>query len=301
MYNKLKLKISKNDLLKVFSLSAISTFLKIITQFISAKIIAVVVGPAGLALLGILGNTTGIAMVISTGAICVGVTKYISEYGAEKEQQREIIQTAMGLTGLCSLIVSLFLIVFARFLSSYLFSSDQYVSIISLLGFTISLYAFHSLWIAILNGYSSVKKIVAINIITSVLSLVLTIALVYKFQTHGAMLSYVLGQTIICGITYFFVRTENWWQPKNIFSIKKTIVKKLLGFTLMSIVASIMMPITQLAIRFIIKENISINAAGIWEGLNRISTSYLLIFTTSISFYFLPKLSSLKYSYEIKK
>ena len=44
----------------------------------------------------------------------------------------------------------------------------------------------------------------------------------------------------------------------------------------------------------------SIQEAGIWDGVNRLSSFYMLIFNTGLSMYYMPKLASLKTDSEFK-
>ncbi|HEY0897041.1 MAG TPA: oligosaccharide flippase family protein, partial [Sphingobacteriaceae bacterium] len=70
----------KKEMVKVFSLTAVSTLVKMLTGFISVKIISTLIGPAGVALLGQLTNFSTIFLTFSNGGINNGVTKYIAEY-----------------------------------------------------------------------------------------------------------------------------------------------------------------------------------------------------------------------------
>ena len=74
MLSKIK-KVISSDLVKVFSLNAVSTFIRMLTGFVSVKVVAVLIGPVGIALLGQLNNFSSILLSISTGGITNGMTK----------------------------------------------------------------------------------------------------------------------------------------------------------------------------------------------------------------------------------
>lgn len=71
----------------MFSLNAVATLVKMLTGFISVKIVAVLIGPAGIALLGQLNNFSSIFLTISTGGISSGVTKYIAENDGSQQNK----------------------------------------------------------------------------------------------------------------------------------------------------------------------------------------------------------------------
>ena len=69
----------------------------------------------------------------------------------------------------------------------------------------------------------------------------------------------------------------------------------------MALVSAIVVPVSQLIIRSYIKNHESITSAGLWEGINRISIMYLLVITTSLSVYYLPRLAELRNKNELRK
>lgn len=62
----------------------------------------------------------------------------------------------------------------------------------------------------------------------------------------------------------------------------------------MALVSAATVPISQLLIRGHLIQSFSVEQAGYWEGMNRISGLYLMFVTTSFSVYYLPKLSEIK-------
>ena len=69
----------------------------------------------------------------------------------------------------------------------------------------------------------------------------------------------------------------------------------------MALVSIATVPISHLIIRNYIGENLSWDDAGYWQGMWYISTMYLLVVTTSLGVYFLPKLSEIQDKLELKK
>jgi len=79
------------------------------------------------------------------------------------------------------------------------------------------------------------------------------------------------------------------------------IFKKYLHYTLMAITTAATVPVSQLFIRSYVINNISILDAGYWEAMNKLSAMYLMVITSSLGVYFLPKLAELKTNIEIRK
>jgi len=62
----------------------------------------------------------------------------------------------------------------------------------------------------------------------------------------------------------------------------------------MAISSLLLTPLVQIGIRKHIIETLTIEQAGYWDALSKISNAYFGIITSSLSIYYLPKLSSLK-------
>jgi polysaccharide transporter, PST family len=69
----------------------------------------------------------------------------------------------------------------------------------------------------------------------------------------------------------------------------------------MALTSAITVPVSHIIIRNYIGENLSWSDAGYWQGMWYISTMYLLIITTALSVYYLPRLSSISEKKYIKK
>ena len=287
--------IIKSDLVKVSSQTGISTAVRIGASFIISKVLAIFVGPAGLAVMGQFNNLANILQSLSTGGISIGVTKYISEYADDKTKQLEIVNNALKIVFICSVSCTLFVVLFYRFLGSYFFNSNQYNAILLVLGLTIILFSFNSIITAIVNGFKQFKLYVVINICTSLLSLFLTAISAYFFGVQGVLLSFVLSPTIVFFISWYLVRKEGWINY-NFLSVKtnRKVLKLLSGFALMAINNAVVGAIAQIAIRTFITGQMDLKVAGIWDGMNRLSAAYLLLITTSIQVYYLPTLSFIK-------
>lgn len=75
--------------------------------------------------------------------------------------------------------------------------------------------------------------------------------------------------------------------------INRPVVKKYLGYSLMTIVSIALLPVSQMLLRGYVISELSASEAGIWEGMNRISNMYLSVITSAFSVYYLPRLSEI--------
>lgn len=299
MLLKLK-KIFATDLLKVSFLNAIATLVRMLTGFISSKIVAVVIGPSGIALLGQLNNFSTIIMNVCSGGINTGMTKHIAQYSDSERKTRLFLATGFRITAVLSFCCALTLIIGANYFSQRILRSTEYTTVFYIFGGTIMLYAFNAFLISTLNGFREFKKYVAVNITGSIAGLVFTVVLSYAFGIMGALIAFVTYQSVVLIVTIMMITSSKWFKWRMfIGGFSKLAALRLSRFSLMALVSAIAVPSSQLIVRNYIAGT-SLDNAGIWEGMNRISAMYLMVITTSLGVYYLPKLASLKSGLEVK-
>lgn len=299
--DKLYKRLKSAEIIKVFSLNAIATGIRMLAGLVSVKIVAAIIGPAGVAIMGQLNNISSIILGVATGGIGSGVTKYISEYKEDKTEIRKLLSNALRIVLSFTFIISLALIVLHDYLSKWILLSDEYGYVFLIFGFTILFYTLNSLLITILNGYKEFKKFVRINICGTIFGLICSIVLVTTFGLTGAMINAVTYQSVMFFITLWMCRKYPWLSLSN-FTGKydKGTTRKYLKYSLMAFVSLALVPVSQMLLRGYVISEISITEAGWWEGMNRISSMYLSIITTSFSVYYLPKLSEIKDNIELR-
>jgi len=290
------------NLIKTSVLTGLSTFIKIISGFVINKMIAIYIGPGGLALIGQLQNFITITMTYANGAISNGIVKYVSEYKDVEEKKTKIISSGLIISLFCSIIIGLSLLLFSRKISFLVLKTDEYHQIILLFGFTVILFALNAFLLAVLNGLREIKKFITINILSSVFGLILTCLLIIFYHLKGALIALVINQSVVFFITLIFILKSKWFNAKYFFSgYDKQSALKLLAYSLMAITTVSTFPVALIIIRNYIGHHLSWNQAGYWEGLWRISEIYLMLITTSLSVYYLPRLSELRGKTALRK
>lgn len=292
---------AKADIVKVFSLNAISTLVRMLTGLVSVKIVASIIGPSGVALLGQLNNFSSILLGVANGGINNGITKYVAEYKDDESEIKRLLSSALQITLSFTLLVSLGLIIFHGWLSRLVMLSDEYGYVFLVFGFTIFLYTLNALLVSILNGYKEFKKYVKVNIAGTLVGLLFTVSLVLAFGLKGALISAVTYQSVVFFITLWICRKAPWlsvvyYKEK----LDRTTVCRFLNYSVMTLVTLSVVPVSQMLLRGYVISSISITEAGWWEAMNRISNMYLMVITSSFSVYYLPRLSEIQDRHELR-
>jgi len=196
----------------------------------------------------------------------------------------------------CSILTSLVVILFSSLIASYLFDSKEYQSIIIYFGIGLGFFAFNGLLLAIINGLKRFKLFIIASLFGSFFTFIITFVLVYLLGLYGALLAFAIGQSLVFFVTVYMVRgdLESWFRGVWKDKLEQVYYSRFFRYSLMALTSAIVIPSSQILIRKFIITNLSTNDAGIWEGMNKISLSYLGIITMSLSTYYLPRLSEIK-------
>ena len=293
-------------LVKTSLLSAIATVIRIISGFVINKVVAVYIGPSGLALIGQFQNFIGLILNISGNALSTAITKYTAEHHDDDNKKYRLWSASFKIILPISVVVSIFIFIFSSQLSDYLFQTENFAYILKVFAISIPVFLINTLLMAILNGHRDIKKYIILNIISSVVSLVFVTLLVVYFALDGALLAHVLGQSIVLIVTLIYTRKESWLKIENfIVDFKSDEVKKLFGFAVITFTSVSASSIMMLITRDYLTENFSAQSAGYWQGIWSLSQVSLSLITMSLSTYLLPTFSGLKdsklISNELKK
>ncbi len=293
--------VSKNKFLQILSANGIVTLLKTAIALVSNKIIAVYIGPSGVALVGQMNNFLSIVMLSSSGGFNQGITKYISEYKANEKVIAKYVTTALVATTILSLLSGIIMLFISKTISIAIFSNVKYYSIFVVFAFTLILYNWNNLFIAIINGFQNYKLYFKVNLSTTVVGALLSIFLVIFFDEFGALLSIVLSQSIVFIFTFLVLKNQFWFKQIALKLYDNKTLKTLLKFSLVTILGAILWPIVKIYIRTIVINNISAYEAGLWEATLKLNDYVVNIAMGSIAVYVLPRLSEVTDKIILKK
>ncbi|MFC1785830.1 O-antigen translocase [Candidatus Neomarinimicrobiota bacterium] len=292
----------KTDLFKVSYWNGIATIIKMAIGLVINKIVSIYLGSSGIALLGQFTNFTTLTNTIASMGINVGVTKYIAEHKGNEEQIKQLISTGFKLILLATSLTSISIFIGADYFCNKIIFNNEFVSIFYIFAATLFLFSINGFLLAILNGHKEFKKLIIINVCTSFVGLIIAVFLIINYGIFGALLGVVLSNFLVIIISILFIFKSNWFKISNFFSaFHIPTFKKLSKYTLISFSSIFSGIFIQLLIRTYIINHLSIEEAGYWQGIVKISIIYLTIITTTLSIYYLPRLSEIKDDKELQQ
>lgn len=289
------------SLIKTSLLNGIAVAVKVSSAILLNKILALNVGPSGYAVIGQFQNALAVAVSLSGGVIASGVTKGTAEHFYDESMQHAVWQTAVRLSLVATAITSATLLFAGPWLSELLLHRLDMSSVFVCAGLALPAIAANNLLLAIVNGKKELVIYIAANIIGSLLSLVFIGLLTYVWGLYGTLLSIAISPAILLLATGALVSRSPWFKAKFLWGqTHRPVLRELSGFALMGLTSALATPLTYMFIRYYLSTSLGLSPAGYWQASWKISEIYLMLVTTTLSVYYLPRLAEIKAAYELK-
>ncbi|WP_298220443.1 O-antigen translocase [Flavobacterium sp.] len=260
---------------------------------ITSKILAIFIGPSGMALAGNFKNFMTSIESIATLGFQNGIVKYIVEKRDQEAEFKKIMSTVFISLLSVSLLLSLVLFAFSSYWTrTVLDDTTQYAMVFKILALVLPWYATTAFLIVVLNGLGKYRSVIYVNIVGNILGLLFAVAAVYYFKTFGALLSIIIPPSLLFFVVFYYLNKDiRFFDTISRHSFDVQVLKNLSSYSLMALVSSVFGSWVFLAIRKNIITGLGVEQAGYWEAMTRISNYYLLFISTMLTVYFFPKLA----------
>ncbi len=277
--------------------SIAQTAVRMACSFISIKVTAVYLGPAGLALVGQLGNFMSLIQGVISNAIQTGVVKITAQSSGDRERLLALWGTAMKMTVGLGLAAALPIACLAWPIAGWLFKDVHYWPIVVLAALALPLVAAGTIVIGVVNGIQRVGMLGAIGIAAAVSGAVMVIPLSYFFGIGGGLVGTALAYcaSLFFGLLVIYRRRGKADMPVKIGDFwgrwDRPLARSLIAFYPMLLVHVIAEPLAPLLMRGALTAGAGLAAAGFWQATVRLSDTYTLLLTAALSMYLMPRLS----------
>jgi polysaccharide transporter, PST family len=158
------------------------------------------------------------------------------------------------------------------------------------------MFVLNAFLLAILNGKKEIKRYVCVAISGSFVSMAVTGLLAIYWGIYGVMLALVVNQSVMVVVTIAICRRAGWFRLRYLFGrIELKVIRDLGKYTAMALTTAGAGPFSQILVRKHLAHSLGWEAAGRWQAVTKVSELYLLLVTSTLSLYYLPRLSEIKW------
>lgn len=290
-----KNKNSYSQIMKATSLFGGVQVFNILISVIRSKAIALLVGPIGFGVIGLLNSTLRIIGDFTKVGLDTSAVKEISEQNTQADNSKvsEIISVLEKIIWITGTLGALITIVFSKVISRLTFGNTDYTYAFVWLSIAVLFTQLTKGKIAILQGTRRLKKLASANLISSSISLVITLPLYYFFKIDGIVPALIGTALITFGIFKFFTKEVDIprisFTKKELFHKSKAML--LLGATMS--VTSMIVALTGFLIQIFIRSTDSLEAVGFYSAGFLIVNAYVGMIFTAMSTDYFPRLAAI--------
>jgi O-antigen/teichoic acid export membrane protein len=289
---------SYRSIMKATSLFGGVQVFNIIIAIIKSKIIAVLLGPAGLGVMGLLNSTLGLVSSLTNFGLGTSAVRDIAAANECGNQNRinKVVTVFRRLVWITGLLGSVFTFILSPWLSLLTFGNKEYTVAFMWLSCSLLFNQLASGQKVMLQGMRKLKYLAKANMLGSFIGLVISAPLYYYYRLDGIVPAIILTAIFLLGISWYFGRKIKIEQiivtPKETVFEGKGMLK--MGFML-SLSGLISMGASYI-VRVFISNTGSLEDVGLYSaGFAIIGTYVGLVFTAMGADYY-PRLSGVAHN-----
>jgi O-antigen/teichoic acid export membrane protein len=279
---------------KIFRSSAIvggSSLIKILIGIVKVKVLAVLLGPVGIGLMGIYQNIMSMAATIAgCGMGSSGVRQIATSTG--EQHTLPLVRRALLLANLLLGIFGfLILWLFRAPIAEIVFGDTMHVREVGLLGFGVFLTLVASSQTALLQGLRRIDDLARVQIISALIGAPLGVLFVYLWGQGGVLWFVVTAPAVSVFVaTYYAARIPNPQTPNDWRGIQRQWQAMLqMGIPFMG--AALLTLATQLVARSIVLQELGVDASGYFQAAWAISMTYIGLVLGAMAADYYPRLT----------
>lgn len=286
---------SQKQILKATSIIGGTQFLNIIIGIVRTKAVALLLGPFGLGVVGMLQSIIDLIRNITGFGLNFSAVKDVAEADACNDEKRlnetiTVLRNLVLWTGLLGVVLT---IIFAKPLSTFTFGNTKYTLSVVYLSITLLLTSIAGGQMALLQGKREIKLMAKASLYGALYSTVISIVVYYLFGINGIIPVLILTSLIPLIFSWYYSKKIKFVTQKISFkeSVSKGFGMAKLGFFI--VITSFMATLTLYIIRVIIVDKMNIEAVGFFQASWMISTTYIGIILNAMLSDFFPRLSAI--------
>lgn len=298
-YNKL----SQNNnvvkqILKSIAMMGSSSILNILLGIIRTKFSAVILGPTGVGVVGLLGAIMNTASTIGgMGLSTSGIQQISLIRSTNLQSEMNCSKKALWYLTIFSALTTLTVVIT---LKSYIVDLTEldsaYSEYITWLGFGAFFTIITGYFTSIINAYHEITYLAKGNMLVSVVTTLLSVLLIWKIGLTGIVVALAFGSVVgmaIFGYYYYQICRDDLDTIEVPFSNLLGSMKRLLTLGISLMLCNVVSILTQLMIRIYLVKKFDVDFVGHFQAAWNISMLYMGVILSSMSADYFPRLVSI--------
>ncbi|MDH7599254.1 MAG: O-antigen translocase [Sedimentisphaerales bacterium] len=285
---------SYGQILKSTTLVGGSQVINILIGIVRTKFMAVLLGPAGVGLMGMYQAATGIVGTVTGLGISSSGVRQIAEAAGSGDETR-IARTIYTLRRI-SLLLGVFGMLVTMTLSPYLsrvtFGTEEHAWAIAVLGVTLFLGSVSGGQAALVQGMRRIADLASMSVLGALLGTVLSVPIIYFWGESGIVPSLLAVSAMII--------LPSWWYARKVKVRKVSLcladmigeARGLLSLGLAFMASSVMGAAVLYLTRVLVVRKLGMESVGLYQAATTLSTMYIGVILNAMGMDFYPRLTA---------
>jgi len=237
-------------------------------SFISIKVTAVTLGPAGLTLVAQFSNFVTLFQSMLGQGVVTGVICLDAEYSDDAERRRRVRSTAARMVFALAVIFGLVVAVFAGPLSEWLLKDSSHKAVIAVAGLAVAAAMIVDLLGGTLSAAKEIGLVGTATIVSTVLGLAIFAPCAYAWGIQGALWASftVLIASALVSVAFVGRRSRGVKLADFFGPFDRIECRKLLGFYPMLLINGALAPLTLILVRDGLVAHVGLDATGLRQA-----------------------------------
>lgn len=287
-------------ILKSSALIGASSALTIVVRIVRTKILAILLGPAGVGFMGLYMSIVDLGVsLFGMGVQQSGVREIAQGAGSDDLRRVSVVVRVVRWTTLAfALAGSVLLVAFARPISQFTFGDPEHGVAVALLALAMLFTLAGAAESAVLQGTRRIAELAKVGVWTAALSTATTIPLVYVFREDGIVPSIVAtGVATLLSARWYSRRATPTAEPLTRDDVRREAGALLrLGFAFM--LSGFMVMGSAYAVRIIVLRELGVDSAGLYQAAWVIGGLYIGFILQAMGTDFYPRLAAVAHDDE---
>jgi polysaccharide transporter, PST family len=278
-------------LLKAFGWGTMRAVTRLVCSFASIKVTSVYLGPTGLALIAQFNNFMSLCQAIVATGLDTATGRLTAEYHEDGDRCRALWGT-VGRIGMgLGLAMAILIVATSYWLSTWLLLNADLQWVFFIGAAAVVCGTFNSVLLAAMAARREIGMAAGSGILATIMGLVIFVPSSVHFGVQGGLVASALAYIASFLITLLMANRMPSMPLRDFAGkLNRHEAARIVRFYPMLIVHAVIVPLTPIVIRDQITTLVNLEATGLWQACSRLSETYMMVISASVSLHFQPRL-----------
>lgn len=280
------------SLVKTSLLNGIGLAIKLVMTLLTNKVIAFFFGPTGLAIYGQFQSLLTLVVGLAAAPGQNGIVRLTAANQDNPDVLHQYWSAALKAILLLSGTLAVLGVIISSFLAKYILNQPDLAGVLIVFFVTLPASPILILLLSCANGLADIRSYVFISILITLVTGIATMIGVLAYGMSGVIFAISVAQIVSLILSSIYLKSRKWFLFSYFFyGFSKKTLDDIFSLASMAFASVFCAPLVQIAIRYDMTSLLGLQAVGYWQAVSRLGDMYIVLITSLLAVYYLPRFS----------